>query len=169
MISLLLEAGGCKTGMCVGLNTSRAFENARFLTTSHLLRNAYATHPQPIQGADGSQCVWDKRPCALSCLTGNWAHWHAGSASFPIQESKHHGGASWVAVGSRAMMAICSFHLNFFSILSALEQVNVRLTVNTSNSHGTHLEIDKYRCWRTMEKAVVSTVHNKLKAFFITD
>lgn len=138
-----------QAGMCMGLTTAHALKSFLFLTHLHPYTHAHAPSEQSIQGADGSQCIWDKRPCALRQLTGNRAHWHAGSASLPVQESKPHPIESWEVVSSQSMTAMSSLHPYILSPPSG--EVNLRLTINTTQSNVTELVVVEQVCGLRMD------------------
>lgn len=140
-----------QAGMCMGLTTAHALKSFLFLTHPHLhpYTHAHALSEQSIQGADGSQCIWDKRPCALRQLTGNRAHWHAGSTSLPVQESKPHPIESWEVVSSQSMTAMSSLHPYILSPPSG--EVNLRLTINTTQSNVTELVVVEQVCGLRMD------------------
>lgn len=79
MISLSLKTAGWKTGTCTGLTTAYLLKS--FLCRPHLTpysptpntslltdTHAHPSSEQAIQGADGSQCVWDRRACVCALL-----------------------------------------------------------------------------------------------------
>lgn len=85
----------------------------------------------------------------------------------PVQESKLYSGASWEAVSSQAMMAICSLHPDFLSPLSALGEDNIRLTVNTPRSNVTDLVEERWRIRRKEMEGARRLLYRRKNKIFI--